>query len=625
MTLFSVKNNSQTKNYQTIILKFKKMKAKYFLISIALSSLIIDVPAQLPKSVSKKISTISPGSSFNWYKNFLTSKFSKLTNTGEQVLNQRIEGNLKVQVGINQQPSANEYVNNGSATSQSDGNISCTYQPKLINYLVPGDFSVSHLNSFTNYPGDFINPNSIINGIGALTTYTPPAPHLRRPYKIGLSIFTPKGNNEITVTDFTSSPQAKIQDSLLISNFGAGIPVNGVIKVTELKSELQYKASFEASAGIFLPLEELDIPLDVTAGLRASGSNQTNVNLRYFAVDFFQPLYTLSLLTYNSSLFINAAHTAQNANGAYISDVTYGRRASFIFSSTNYSAVLNAFFEGGADIALTGGDFTGTELGVKEEGQVNTSVSASIQNFWGKIYGGSSAGSLAAYSNISAFHTAFKNYITSSTARKFSASTGALPLFYSLHRISDGAIIGVRSVGPFDEKVSCNTNSYTVDLNFKGFKVNKVDEGLLLTDHEDDIYGSFGYKNRNTNTAISEEGKYQLFNKDKDHAISKGEGEEYLPGDAPHRIIQSINKTDLKNTILNFDEDIKDWELAITPKYDPQSGNDMQFKFSSNSSQIDGLEPGQYITFTKSISLYENGNNDKAKVTFKVEIKVTRN
>lgn len=595
---------------------------KLLLTGFVTTVIVVSANAQI-KNYDKKVNAIKSQGSLAWYKTFLNNKGSLVkAGSAETILGERSLGALKVQVGANLVPANSSYVNNGNAKTEESGNITCNVQPKKINYLVPGDFSIMRQSfSFTNYPGDFVNPANIINASSALSPYQTPNP--RNPYKIGISIFAPNGTNEITVTDFNTIPQAKIQDSLLARNFGASIPANGILEISEIKSSVQLSASLEYSYGVFLPLEELGIPADITAGLRLENNDSLSTNLRFFMVSFTQPLYSLNLLTNINGLFVNPQHLANNSNGAFISDVTYGRRALFIFAATSFEALRDAMFEGGLNATVTGGEAAGVEVGVKAEGNINAQIKSSIKKFWGILYGGNSTQTLTSYNDINAFHQEFKKYITSSSARTFSRTTGALPISYSLRRISDGAVIGVRSIGSFDEKVECNTNRFSVDVNFSGFTVNKVVEAPL--DNEDDIWGTFGYAKRNTNSTTITQGKVTLFSKTSDKAISKGENRSYDAGDNPVRIIDQIGKTDLINTILNFTEDVKDWELLMSPTYDPSSGSAMQFDFSTKASEINTLAPGQTKTFEKSIPLFENGKSDAAKVTFKVEIKVRRN
>ena len=592
-------------------------------IIIALLALLaVNLANAQNKINQRKITAIKNNSSLQWYKTVLNNKNNAVQNTGsETIIGQRLQGALKVQVGANLIPGNSQYSNIGNAKTEEGSNFTCTIQPKNINYLVPGDFSIMKLSSsFTNYPGDFVRPENIINSGSSLSPFF--TNNARNPYKIGISIFTSRGPNEITVSDFNTIPQAKIQDSLLAGNFGASIPANGILEMTEIKSSVQLSASLEYSYGVFLPLEELGIPADITAGIKLEGSNEQDINLHYFLVSFTQPLYTLNLLTKGEGLFVNPAHNNNNSNGAYISDVTYGRRALFIFAASDFQGLQSAMFDGGVSASVTGGEAAGVEVGVKGNGTISSQVRTGIKKFWGVLYGGNSSQTLTTYNDVTAFHQAFKNYLTSSSATTFGRNTGAIPISFSLKRISDGAIIGVRSIGSFDEKVECNTNSFTVDVNFTGFTVNKVVE--FIGDAEDDIWGNFRYASRNTNSQKINSGNTTLFNVAWDKAISRKANASYTAAANPVRIIPQISKNDLLKTILNFSEDVKDWEV-ISPTYDPLSGTALQFDFDDKKNEINAMTPGQEKKFVKEVPLYENGKSDAAKVTFKVEVIVKRN
>ena len=305
--------------------------------------------AQIPsRTIQKmKVPKIATGSQLAWYNQVLvrTGTYTGTqNNNSEFVMNTRTEGKLKSEVGTNLTQASSVYTNNGAVKIESNGNTTCTIQPKKINDLNSGNFSIFSLTGFDFYPGDFVKPELILNNVGGLTNYTASQP--RNSYKIGISIFTNKpGPRDITVTDFFTKPQAKIQDSLLRGNFGAGIPSKGILEVTEIKSLINLSSELKFSSGIFLPLEELGIPADITAGLRLEGKNETNIDLHYYLVSFVQPLYTINLLTNPQGIFVNPAHSAANPRGAFVSDVTYGRRAIFIFSACKKFALYTNFLK----------------------------------------------------------------------------------------------------------------------------------------------------------------------------------------------------------------------------------------------------------------------------------------
>ncbi len=581
---------------------------------------------QYSPSTLKKVNAIKANSSFSWYKNFITNRQTFIpinSGSNETIIKERSNPQgMKVQVGINLASNGAQFTNNGNSRSEEVGNNTCVYQPKKINYLIPEDIGVSFLSDFNYYPGDFIKPNDIINSGVNLNPYNANAAYVRNPYKIGINIFSNSNSNEITVTDFNTIPVNKIQDSLLMGNYGARIPTSGILEALEITSDIQLATTMEMSQGAFLPLEELGLPLDITAGLRTSSADASELNLKYFMVSFNQPMYSLTLNTRPNALFANPTHSNLNPNGAYISDVTYGRRAFFIFASANYSRVMNAMFEGGIDAEVTGGQASGVQVGVKANGTIDASIKASVKKFYGAIYGGSGNTVLSKFNDIDAFFTSFKEYIASTQATTFNRDTRAKPLSYSLRRISDGALIGIRSIGNFDE-VDCNTNSYEVTLNFKGFTVNKVDDGPF--DDKDDLFGNLhydGYRNSSTNTSA---GSYQLFVVPESAPISKGINQSYIAAQAPNKVISKISKSDLLTTILNFSETIKDDELVMNFDYNPLNPINLQFQFSSIAPSINNLAIGATYKKIFQIQLYEGGESNKAKATFDIEVIVKRN
>ncbi len=581
---------------------------------------------QYSPSTLKKVNAIKANSSFSWYKNFITNKQTFIpinSGSNETIIKERSNPQgMKVQVGTNFQSSGTQFANNGAPRTTEEGNNSCVYQPQKINYLIPEDIGVSFLSDFNFYPGDFIKPNDIINSGVNLNPYNVNAAHVRNPYKIGINIFNNVNSNEITVSDFNTIPVNKIQDSLLFRNYGARIPTSGIVEAFEITSDIQLASSLEMSQGAFLPLEEAGIPLDITAGLKMKSDDALELNLKYYMVSFNQPMYSLTLNTRPNALFVNPAHSNANVNGAYLSDVTYGRRAFFIFASADYNRVMNGMFEGGVDAEVTGGQLSGVSVGTEVKGTMDASIKASVKKFYGAIYGGNGVTALSKFNDIDAFFIAFKAYVASPTATIFNANTRAKPLSYSLRRISDGALIGIKSIGNFDD-VDCNTNSYEVTLNFKGFTVNKVDDGPF--DDKDDLFGNLhydGYRNSNINTTT---GSYQLFVVPESAPISKGINQSYIAAQAPTKVISKISKSDLLTTILNFSETIKDDELVMNFDYNPLNPVNLQFQFSSIAPNINNLAIGATYKKIFQIQLYEGGESTKAKATFDIEVIVKRN
>jgi hypothetical protein len=603
---------------------------KKIICAFLLMQAILNAKAQLQQLrgiTGSKVAAVSKlkTASLQWYGNFLTKKYGAPSSNGEHIFQVREGSNgRKVQLGTNLMAPTEKYTNNGAPRNQESSNSTCRVQPKKNNYLNPGEFMLPGTFDFNFCPGDFITPNVLLNNISNITSYN--ANGQRAAYKLGTTLFKQNGVNQITVNDFSTKPQAKINDSLKSKNYGSTIPTQGIIDITELKSDMDITTSMETSLGVFLPLEELGVPADVTLGFRGEMNGQTSARLKFFMVNFVQPMYNISVLTNPNALFVNPAAAANNASGAYISDVTYGRRAMFIFAAADYSYLMQQMFEGGESISITGGEAAGLEAGVKASGSLSLDVRNSVVKFWGMIQGGSGGSVLASYNDITTFHTEFKKFVASPTAATYSAQTREVPLSYSLRRISDGALIGTRSVGNFDEYTSCNTNTYDVEIDFKGFEVKKVVDGPF--DNDDDIWGTIRYTGRNTNGQLYSNGSAILFNVPNSSSISRGSENNkiYSHPSNPRKIIENMGKADLLSTILNFSEDVADtqYPLPYNPAYNPLNPSDLQFKMSWYQNEINSLQPNASITKDYWINMYEGGDKDNAHLTLHFTVKVLK-
>ncbi len=197
-----------------------------------------------------------------------------------------------------------------------------------------------------------------------------------------------------------------------------------------------------------------------------------------------------------------------------------------------------------------------------------------------------------------------------------------MPLAYTLNSISNGQVIGIRSVGDFEEAEECSVNSYDVDVNFNGFTVNKVVEGR--TDTEDDIFGRVTLKNYKVGTQNPITIERVLFAKDDNQAISKKANQTYEAAENPYSFIKNMGSEKLLQTILNFSQTIKDLEALYKPEYKPLSERDLQYSFGNATTLIERLAVGQKTDIIKRIKLYENGDENSAALTLNIKITVTR-
>ncbi|WEK37527.1 MAG: thiol-activated cytolysin family protein [Candidatus Pseudobacter hemicellulosilyticus] len=553
-----------------------------------------------------------------WYASTLKKLSAKPKVTGTAVLGSKSDaaGN-RTEIGVGLTGTESGFSANGSPRQEQNGNTVCTIQPYRVNFATSDNFNLFAA-STPIYPGQFYNIASVLQG--AFSSIPTPA---RKPYQLGINIFNANnpGPGMLNVTDLTRSPLPEIQRVLLAPNYSASIPASGVFDMVEIKSTMMLKAKYETSQGIFLPLQEFGIPAEVTAGFAASGSVSTQTNRSHYLVSFIQPMYTINVLTNHDQLFQSPnAHTSLS-NAGYVESVTYGRRVSIIISSSSSVTRVKAAISAALSAEINGLEGADIDVGTSSNGETSVSLKEVASSFHATIYGGEGDMANRIFSDIVAFRDAFRNYIRSSSAGTFSATTGAMPLHYTLRRISDNALLTVRSTGSFDELVSCNTSKYKVEVLYDGFTVNKVLE--FPPDDMEDIYGKFTLASVSTNGRTTSK-DLLLKNIPKDRAISKKAGGRDSD-DVQVVAMNNVSRNDLVNSILNFSQAMYDWELATAPAYRENSSAELKFNLADVQSDIDQLTPGSSKIFTKNIRLTESSALGESKITLHTRIKVTKN
>ncbi|RYZ17667.1 MAG: hypothetical protein EOP49_50455, partial [Sphingobacteriales bacterium] len=354
------------------------------------------------------------------------------------------------------------------------------------------------------------------------------------------------------------------------------IPAQGVFDMEEIQSGMALRAKFETSQGIFVPLQELGIPASVEAGIQASGNASSANTLKSYMVSFIQPMYTISVLTNHDQFFQAAnAFSSQTASG-YVESVTYGRRVNIIISSSSninrVKAALSAALS--ADISAT--EAADIEVGSKASGETSVSLRNVAASFHARIYGGEGVYANAVFSDIVEFRDAFRTYINSASASRFSERTGALPLHYTIRRISDNGLLTVRSTGSFDDLISCSTAKYKVEVLYEGFSVNKVVE--VGFDDEEDIYGVLKLASISTNGRSSTK-DLLLKSIPKSSAISKKTGGRD-DDDVLKVAMSNVTSDEVVGSILSFSQTMRDWEPAGEPAYKENSSAELKFNLS---------------------------------------------
>ena len=558
----------------------------------------------------KNVSTTN----LTWYTAAIKPLSSSPASNGT-VLNSRSAGTSRIDIGIGLPDAATPFAANGATRQAPSGDATCTIQPMKVDFLTSGNFNLfSGENNI--YPGQFFTINSVIQN--SFASFNSPT---RKPFQLGINIFNARNNNNmLNVTDLTRNPLPEIQNTLLAPNYGAAIPADGILNMIKINSVLELKASMETSRGVFLPLEELGIPADISASIEASASASSTTRLNFYMLNFYQPMYTLNLLTNNDQLFQQQGAHTSCAAGTYVESVTYGRRVFIIIGSTFSETRVRAALSAAMGATVTGGEAAGVRLGATQSVETSATLRAAAGKFFAKIYGGDAASANSVFSDIVNFKNSLGSFISSPSASTFGARTGALPLHYTLRRISDGSILSVRSVGNYDDLISCNTATYKVEVLWKGIKVDNVVEGF--GDTKEDIWGNLKLatatingSNRALNRVIK--------NISRDNAISIGAGSTDQD-DVAVLVLEGLKSSEINSTILNFSEDVFDWEPLHNPAYTPTNSAELKFNLAEKAAQLNTMQPGTSTIFDNNISLKEEGPIGTSRIQLLTKIKVTK-
>ena len=567
-------------------------------------------------SQASRISALRNVSSANltWYTTSLRPSVISPASNGT-VLNTRSANGNRIDIGVGLPDAATPFATNGATRQTTSGDATCTIQPMKVDFLTSGNFNL--FSSENNiYPGQFFSINSVI--LNSFASFNSPQ---RKPFQLGINIFNARNtSNMLNVTDLTRSPLPEIQNTLLAPNYGAAIPAEGILNMIKINSSLELKASMETSRGVFLPLEELGIPVDISASIDASASASNTTRLNFYMLNFYQPMYTLNLLTNNDQLFQQQGAHSSCAAGAYVESVTYGRRVFVIIGSTLSETRVRAALSAAMGATVTGGDAAGVRLGATQSAETALTLRATAGKFFAKIYGGDAASANTAFNDIVNFKNSFGSFISSPSAGTFGIRTGALPLHYTLRRISDGSVLSVRSVGNYDDLISCNTATYKVEVLWKGIKVDNVVEGF--GDTKEDIWGNLKLATATVNGSNRSIGA-TIKNISKDNAISIAAGSTDND-DVAVKVLEDLKSSEINSTILNFSEDVFDWEPFHNPAYTPISSAELKFNLADKAAQINALQPGASVTFDNIISLKEEGPVGTSRIKLLTKIKVTK-
>jgi hypothetical protein len=255
------------------------------------------------------------------------------------------------------------------------------------------------------------------------------------------------------------------------------------VSTDDISARIELAAKLEASAGIFLPLEEFDLPLDVSLGEQLSGSVQANATLNFFLFKLVQPMFNISIQSPNpADWFVDPLAHKNLSDGVMVNSVTYGRMVYIMVSSfepevkvrNSVHAKLGLTFTGESEIKL------GDELNASDSLNFN----AVINTFKAVIIGGNANAGNLVVTDV----RQLKNYITQPSAGTLTNATGALPIAYSLVRISDNSTVGIRSTASYEVLEDCVPFlGYSVFI--RNFSPSKVVDNPL-TGNNEDIFGT---------------------------------------------------------------------------------------------------------------------------------------
>lgn len=406
--------------------------------------------------------------------------------SGAQVLDSRTQplapgSSGKVEMGVGLLPALNpERVNSTTAVTLSEPALACTRKNISLDLLTGQDFSIlkASLNSKI-YPGAFFHANSVINQ--AYTFYSAPP---RKPIRavIDLPAYRPNGLREIVLDNPGTFQNLKF-DSLRSTNFGIPLPAFIGVSSDHISARLELAAKLDASAGIFLPLEEFDLPVDISLGEQGSGNVQASGSLNFFLFKLVQPMFTISIQSPNPSDWFQdpEAHRALT-DGVMVNAVTYGRMVFLMVSSFATQARVQAAVQAKLGLTFTGE--TEIKLGDDLSAADTINFSSVINSFKAVIIGGNGSAGNRVVTDV----TQLKSYITQPSAGTLSASTGAMPISYSLVRISDNSNVSIRSTANYEVVEDCQPLSgYAVFI--RSLSPSKVVDNPL-TGNTEDLFGS---------------------------------------------------------------------------------------------------------------------------------------
>lgn len=443
---------------------------------------ITEISAQI-KAQTTSLKSITGNNNLAWFvgakKSFLQKQ--KLVTSNEVIARKNITTTkfLEMSPGILE----GTKITPGSSSDKDfeAGKVSCKETNNVIDLALKPEFNILKATSQSKiFPGVIYTAASVLDESLTPVSGLP----ARKPMTLNISL--PGASQSSVVLDNPGTVQLDKINQLIQNNQGMALPAMVGASITEVDSKFEFAAAIEASSGIFLPLEEFDIPAEVNAGAAFSGNVGVENKRHTYILKYIQPMFILAHNDISaSSIFQDPNAAASKTNAVMINSVTYGRMVFVRIVSEETGVKVKAAAEAKLGIQLT-------ELNIKAghnfEGTGSTNFNTIVKEFKAVILGGSSG----AANRVITDPNQLKNYLTDASANSLTSQTGAIPISFTLVRVSDYASVGIRSVADFKAIAGCVLlNEY--DINIKNFGIKKVVDNPVAGNNED-VFGSVTVK-----------------------------------------------------------------------------------------------------------------------------------
>jgi len=444
---------------------------------ICCSHLVFQVAAQKTATFT----SLKTASNLNWFVTAKQSFYNLQKASASTVVARKTLpfGYQELSTGITEDQV--ERVKSTTNTSLQDGHLTCKQVTKEMDLSVRPEFNILKASSQNQiFPG-VISTASAIMGESVTTPNGLPE---RKPMTISLNL--PGAQVSSFVLTNPGTVQQGLVNTLISQNANVSIPAMIGMSLTEVDSRFDFAAQLNASSGLFLPLEEFGVPAEVNAGSAFSGNVEGQTKRKTYLLKFIQPMFILSHNEFNSgSIFQDANAAASKTDLVMINSVTYGRMVFIKIVSEENAGTVKSAIKSKLGIELT-------ELNIKAgnsiEGNASLSFSSVVKEFKAVVIGGN----VSAASRVISDPNQLKSYIDDPGASKLGPTTGAVPISFTMVRVSDYSSLGIRTVANFQVIEDCKSVE-TFAVYIRSFKVSKVVDNPLAGNNED-LFGSISVR-----------------------------------------------------------------------------------------------------------------------------------